>query len=501
VPFLRRYGWIAAIVVAYFYVVPYFPRIGANELPRVYLVKSIVEDHTFTIEKNVARYVWTPDRAEWNHHTYSNKAPGSSFLAVPVYAAVHAIAGDQSLAVVTWLCRIVAGVIPSLMFLWLLWGFLERFTPEPEVRRLVLVAYAFGSMALTYSLLFYSHQLSAICVGAAWIYATDYADKRRCTWALVAAGALAGAAPLVDYEAAFAVPPIAIYVLWKLRQSRSRRELVRDVAIAAAAGAVPIALLLGYHYACFESPLRTGYAASTTYAADHANGLLGMTYPHLGAFWGSMFAPDNGLVPLAPWFLLAIPGGILLWRRGQRAETAMSAAVAFVFVWFISSIAFWRAGWEVGPRYLTAMLPFLLPLVAVALAAWRERPVRFGIACGAIGVGVVVYAVSAATLPSWPDLYRDPLYEVAFRLLGDGAAAPTLASAAGLPRIIAIAPWLGLVAGVIAWAIVRAGSVRALAIAAAVTAVIVGAFALVPHGGAEPERAYVQTVYPTVMSR
>jgi hypothetical protein len=497
VPFLRRNGWLVAIVVAYFYVVPYFPRVGANELPRIYLVKSIVEDHTFTIEQNVARYGWTPDRAEWNHHSYSNKAPGSSFLVAPVYAAVHAVAGDLGMPAVTWLSRVVSGVIPSLLFLWLLWGFLERFTPEPEVRRLVLVTYAFGSMALTYSLLFYSHQLSAICVGAAWILAADFADGRRRTWAIAAAGFLAGAAPLVDYEAAFAVPPIAAYIIYRLRKG----PLVRPLAIAAAAAAVPIAILLAYHTACFDSPLRTGYAASTTYASDHAHGLLGMTYPKAGAFWGSFFAPDNGLLPLAPWVLLAIPGGIFLWRRGARAEVAMIATIAAIFVYFISSIVFWRAGWQVGPRYLTALLPFLLPLVAVALAAWREQPLRFGIAGGAIGVGVIVYAVSAATLPSWPDLYKDPLYEVSFRLLGDGAAAPTLGSALGLPRIAAIAPWLLVVLAVTGWAIARAGGLRALAISAGITAAAVGAFALVPHGGAEPERAYVQTVYPLVMQR
>src|SRR5205823_5490714 len=126
-------------VATYFYVVPYFPHVGANELPRVYLVKSIVEDHTFTIEKNVTRFGWTRDHAEWNGHTYSNKAPGSSLLVVPVYAAVHAIAGEPSFGVVVWLCRVVTGVIPSLLFLWLLWGFLARFAPEPEIRRLVLV--------------------------------------------------------------------------------------------------------------------------------------------------------------------------------------------------------------------------------------------------------------------------------------------------------------------------------------------------------------------------
>ena len=52
--FLRRNGWLIAIVAAYLYVFPYFPAIqSANELPRVYLVKAIVDEHTFKIDSGV----------------------------------------------------------------------------------------------------------------------------------------------------------------------------------------------------------------------------------------------------------------------------------------------------------------------------------------------------------------------------------------------------------------------------------------------------------------
>ena len=51
---LTRHRWLIAIAVAYLYVFPYFPRLhSANELPRVYLVKSIVHLHTFAIEDGV----------------------------------------------------------------------------------------------------------------------------------------------------------------------------------------------------------------------------------------------------------------------------------------------------------------------------------------------------------------------------------------------------------------------------------------------------------------
>src|SRR5262249_34011891 len=150
------------------------------------------------------------------------------------------------------------------------------FTPSEEVRRLVLVAYALGSMAMTYSLLYYSHQLAAICIASAWIFALDVLDRRRGLPLMAAVGALAGAAPLVDYQAAFAGVPLLVYLIARL-SSWPRREAARALAIAAAAAAIPIAILLWYHAVCFGSPWRTGYDASETFAHFHRQGFLGIT--------------------------------------------------------------------------------------------------------------------------------------------------------------------------------------------------------------------------------
>src|SRR5205814_5229147 len=131
-------------------------------------------------------------------------------------AATHAVAGrTPTLGEVLWTCRVWTGVIPTLLFLWLLWGFLAPFAPDPAARRGALAIYGLGSMALTYSVLFISHQLAAVCVGAAWIVAVrvaerDAADRLGDGW-MLAAGFLAGAAPLVDYQAAFAAVPVAVW--------------------------------------------------------------------------------------------------------------------------------------------------------------------------------------------------------------------------------------------------------------------------------------------------
>jgi hypothetical protein len=486
---------IVAIAALYLYVFPYFPRIhSANELPRVYLVKAIVDDHTFAIDRQVERFGATSDLAQRDGHSYQNKAPGASFVVVPFYAALRAIAGEPSLAVTMWLCRIITGVIPTIAFLLLLWRFLARFAPDEATRRLVIVAYALGSLALPYSLLYYSHQLSAVLIASAWIIGLDVAEQKRGVRAMIAVGVLAGCAPLVDYQAAFAGIPLVAHLIWTMR-AWPRRELARALATAMIAAALPIALLLYYHHACFGSALSTGYNFATVYATDHDHGLLGMTHPTLTALFGVTLAPDNGFFALAPWWLIAIVGGVALWQS-DRALVIACAAVAVLFFGFISSLGFWRAGWEVGPRYITAMQPFLLPLVAAGLVRLRERPAWLGIASGLILTGAIIYVLACATLPYWPDSFRDPLYDVAFRLLGDHAVAPNLGRALGLHGLVGIAPFVVGALGLVGYSIFKLGGARACAIGAAIAAVLIAAYALVPHAGADARAAYARTLYP-----
>ncbi len=504
---LTRHGWLAAIAVLYLYVFPYFPRIhSANELPRVYLVKAIVHDHTFAIDHGVRQWGATADVSPSNGHQYSNKAPGSSLLVVPVYAVVNAIAGEPSLAATLWLCRVVAGVLPSLVFLLLLWRFLARYQPDPDQRRLVVIAYALGSMAMTYSLLYYSHQLSAICIASAWIFAIDVVDGRRGVIDPLIVGALAGASVLVDYQAAFAGVPIALYAIIQLVRTRGIGGAARAVAFMALGALLPIAVLLWYHDQCFGSPLRTGYNASQTFAHFHQQGFLGITKLRSEAFWGSLFAADNGLFALSPWWLLALPGGVVLWKR-DRATVLVAASVASIFIAFVSSITFWRGGWGVGPRYITAMLPFLLPLVVAVLARVRgdvaaapgvRRELLLGLLCAPIVSAVVVYVASSATFPYWPDSLKNPLYEVSFRLLGDFAGAPTALSALGMPLFAGVLPFLVGAALLVGWAIQRVAGWRGLVVACVGGALIIAAFALVPGTGPHAERAYKNTVYPAV---
>jgi hypothetical protein len=503
-------GHLLAVVIAflYLYPFPYFEPMGsANELPRIYLTTAMVDDGTFAIDDGVAEYrrLYRRDPVDASPsggHVYCNKAPGSSFLAVPAYLAlegVHAvIGGAPTMAQKTWAFRFATGVVPTLLFLLLLWRFLARYAPSADARRAALAGYALGSMAFIYSILFIAHQLSAVCIASAWMLSVMVVEERlRARWLLVV-GLLGGMALLIDYQAAFAGVPVAVYLVWKLvaRASAARPRRFAALGLAVAGAVPPLALRGFYHARAFGSPWRTGYAASKAFASYHQRGFLGMDRLRWEAFTGSTVAPDKGLIALCPLLLLAIPGLVLLWRRRDRWTFGVCASVMVIYLLFISSLSFWQGGWEVGPRYITAMLPFAMVPVAVAIeaacsATGRRAIVLRGGAVALVGASMMIYALSAALFPHFPETFANPVHELVLRLLADGYAPWNAGWLIGLRGTASLVPYLVALALLLVWIAVPARN-RLLsgALGVVLAGALVAALALAPGGGKPAARSY-----------
>lgn len=489
---LKRYGLAVGVAVLYLYSFPYFAEIrSANELPRIYLTQAIVEEGTVAIDTGVERWGSTADVSPAGGHHYSNKAPGSSFLAVPAYVAlkgVKAVVGSEpTLAEMTWAFRVFTGIVPTLLFLVLLWRFLRRFCPDEGPRRIAVVGYAVGSMAMTYSVLFISHQLSAVCIGTAYILAVwvieDGLDHR---W-LLACGFAAGCAPLVDYQAAFAGVPLAVYVTYHLVSKRRWRPF----AYVVLASIPPVAVLLVYHWQAFGGPFTTGYDVTETFAHFHQKGFLGADKLRWEAFTGSTIAADNGLVFFCPMLLLAIPGWVLMARDKQWWHFGITLSVVAIYVLFISSLIFWRGGWQLGPRYITAMLPFAMVPVAVAIAAADRRWYLRGGALALVIVGIAVYALSCAEYPHFPEKFNNPMFEITLRLIGDGHAPYNAGYLVGLRGLASLIPYFLVLAAVVGYVALPARRAWKSAVVGAVGAVLIlTAYSTIDGGGKKADVAY-----------
>jgi hypothetical protein len=452
-----RVAVCAGIALVYVYAFPFFGQLkSANELPRVLTTQEIVDHGTFRLDRRMGELGSTFDVSTTPaHHMYSNKAPGPSLLAVPAYLLCKAF-GARSIRACTWAFRVTAVTIPALLFLPLFFRLTRRFSEDERARRTSLVAYALGSMALPYGMLFMSHDIAAAFAGTAFALAVTLCrgETKRPDVTAALCGLAAGTAVLMDYQAVIAALAIGVYVI-----VRAPRR-IRQVALAAAGAILPAIILAAYHTAAFGSPLATGYK----YAADPANhqGLMGIIGPNREAMANALVAPSNGLLVLMPWVLLAIVGGVVIardraWRERAGAEAIVCGAVIFLYVLFLGSLVpeFGRAGWAVGPRYITVALPFAAWLGTAGFATAERHVVSRVAAQATVFAGVIIYLIVATTYPHWPEYLKNPLYEISLRALARGLTVHSIGTAIGLHGVWAALPMYlvaaALAIGLIGW--------------------------------------------------
>lgn len=458
---------MAALAAIYLYAFPYFERMrSANELPRVLTTVQLVEHHTVRLDSRMSDFGSKWDIANPpDGHFYQNKAPGLSFLGVAAYGplalAFELADKTPSLRLATWLLRIVVVTLPSLVFLGTFRVVAARFARDEASQRGALAAYALGSMAFAYSVLFMSHVPAAVAVGVAFERAIRLTrgEARSPVRAAFLVGALLGVAVFIEYQAVFAAIIIGAFAV--VRAPGGRGHAAR-VAAAVAISAAPFACALAaYQAVCFGSPLRTGYA----YSADAANraGFMGIVGPSFESLAQLFTHASNGIGFVSPWTLL-VPVGVLTIlsdpeaRARIGAETVVAVLVVLVYVVFVASLVpeFGRAGWSVGPRYIAITMPFLAWLAGAGLAALDDPrggldDERLNIAVRAFAratvlAGVIVNVVAVTTFPHWPSQLVNPLYELSFRLLRHGYAPHSLGTLLGLRGLASLVPLYAAVA-------------------------------------------------------
>nr|WP_216627784.1 hypothetical protein [Corallococcus exercitus] len=463
---MPRAVW-ATVAALYVVLFPYHPGLRSpNELCRLWQTRALVEDGSLEINRALRDYGPVGDLSVMDGRYYPSKAPLLSFAAVPVYAALRAVGGGHRYAVpevpLVFFSRLFLTVLPTLGLLWLVRRFLDAFL-SPVVADGVTVTYALGSLAFSYSLLFMSHQTTAVL-----LFAGFYALWRlsRGEWrerGYVVAGACAGATVAAEYTGALGVLGLILYAVltvpgtpepWAARL----KKLGRATGLAVL-GALPFIVALGlYHQATFGHPLETGYKHlnDAAYQPWHLGGFLGIRTPDPRAFTLSFFSPLRGLFTLSPFLLLALPGLVLLKRQGRTSPEAralfwMSVATLAGYTYFTSSFTYDSWGWTTGPRHLTGLVPFLLLPAGLVLERLRGagRPVLSGIAAMLCAVSVLVTGL--ATFVNYiPDDVSTPVLALARPLLLDGYHPPNLLAFGGLPTSLAGAVLFAALAGVAA---------------------------------------------------
>lgn len=343
-------GWAAAllIVLGYIYYSPSLVR-SPNDGSHLALTKAIVEDHTFCIDNHFANTSGI-DYAVRDGHYYSDRAPGTAFMAAICVAlgldvkTFPALAGVMVALLSYALARRWAGVYASL---------------------LTALAVALGTMVWRYAHLLFSHAPAAMLVlGAVYLALRLGGETRPPRWVAPLFGWAAGFAAATEYQLLVLTPLLAAYVL-ACRWRQGGCHALGLLWPAALTWGLAVSLLTFYHWRCFGSPWHTAYAyrpnwqESMAWSGDIGEGVRGLL------FGGGMV---RGLFTLSPVVWLAVWGYALQWRR-QAAEAALCLGGFVAVLVTIAGHVTWAGGTAQDTRYLTCVTPLLF----LPLGVWIDR--------------------------------------------------------------------------------------------------------------------------------
>ncbi len=437
------------LFVSYIYVLPRWAEWSQNS--RLNLTVAIVDDGTLSIDKS---YKNSGDYALFEGKHYTDKAPGVSFAAVPVYVATRPILRSDFVQglierlsrspafastlnqegtglltekiyffLVLYVCTIVVICVPSALLGVLVFRFVRHMGASLGWALAVALIYGLATTAFPYSGALFGHQLVAFLLfGAFYIGQRVQHGARSHTWLLLA-GSMMGYALITEYPTALIVLGIGLYILIDLLRSKQLKWAIPFMAAAVP----PVLLLAVYNFAIFRTPLPVGYKYSELYTDIHSQGLISLTYPHFDAIWGITFGPMRGLFYVAPVLLLAVIGFWAWWRSGKlRAEWAVCLWATLSFFLFNGSSIMWQGGFGIGPRYVVPMLPFFACAIAAFAVRWGSRAwARVLTTVLAVGSFGVVWAETLGG-QNYPDWTPEPLLNYSLPRLLNGDIARNL---------------------------------------------------------------------------
>lgn len=405
---------IGAWTVLALTVIPLYPHfVSPNELTRWALVAAAVEHRTVEVS-SVVRILGPrfEDLADVDGRLYSNKAPGVALAAAPGYLLVRPFAGPPSadnMRVVVTAMRIASSTLPTVLLAFLFVAIAREHGIGDSRTSGIVWILLFATPLFAYGFLLFSHALVAACLFGAWALLFALRESRLYD---AGAGALIGLAVASEYTAAFPAIIIMVALVAERGWSRAARVI---------AAGVPFALFLAaYHQAAFGSPLRPPYFYDrlAEYRELSRSGVGGIRLPSLTTLARLLLDPTRGLLVFSPVLIAAIPAFAAARRPLRPAAWWTLIAIPASILLLYSGYPNWHGGWNVGPRYLVAAVPFLvLPLL------YRAGGIIESLLAGFSALAVILTSV---VFPFPPNAFPFPWVSLSAPLLADGLIVPNL---------------------------------------------------------------------------
>ncbi|HEY4045052.1 MAG TPA: hypothetical protein VGM32_24850 [Rhodopila sp.] len=445
----------------------FFAPDNSNVISRIGLTLGIVERHELTIGP-LADY--TIDRALVGGAYYSDKAPGLSFLAVPVTFVADRLLRWRAtgrtvdrpgpfLSVIIYCATlgtvslIAAGAVAAL------YNWCRSRNASHAGSVLAAVTLGFATPFWGWASVFFGHAASGglLLLGFAEISTAVQLSRPR-HWRSMLRASLAGLALGAAFVVEFPAGPVVAIIGfccagWALAKP-DRWSLMTRVFVPAAAGlAAAIVPLLLYNLVAFGSPWKIGYMGVQGFPGMET-GLLGVSWPSFKVAVELLFGWNRGLLPLAPVMALFPVAVIVCIREPPWRLVAIVAVLVFAYYLAMNAgYVYWNGGDSTGPRHLVAALPFMaLPFARLWDAS--RRPMR--VILIPLLIASILLSLVCVSVDMWisPDFHR-PIFEALGPrfLYGDLDRALTF-RLLGMNRVVALLP-LAAVWLIVGWPVLR----------------------------------------------
>lgn len=406
----KRLIWIFLVIQLLF--TP-FSQLNHNTSSRFAAMDAFCATGSFEISPYLSEtddWAKTPDGKH-----YSNKAPGTLFIAAPFYCAALSIQRailprpkDQTEQVRNeWKLRFVLNfalcfLLQILPWIWIctIWGDkLEELGASSGGRQFAWVALLFGTTPAVLMDVWIGHPIVALFSLLALLAALE----RRA----VLFGFALGMMQLTEYSSLLLFP--AALLAFCAGRPAALRELPRTILRMAAGAALPAILWILYHQSAFGSPF--------VIANRFQNPMFQDTLSNSVQLWGIFTLPDplvfakllfgwwRGILFSQPWVLvaLALTPRLLCTDSAKRASLYGTAGLILLLI-MNASFGSWHGGSAAGPRYLSAALPiFAIP---IALCWDRLSAFQHRLLWGSLGFSCLVFFLAKIFSPTaglWPE--------------------------------------------------------------------------------------------------
>jgi hypothetical protein len=377
-----------------------------NSATRILAATAIVETGSARIDSYGAM---TIDKAQFGGHLYMDKAPGMTLMALPFVAITnwvtqqtsadvpHQLFDPDAEAFLRLRLRVAIAGIGAVLTALAAVALLDLGTGIGGSRAAGLftaISFALGTTVWGWTTTWFGHaaatSLIAIALWAVWRGTRNGLAPRY----VLLAGLALGWAVVVEHGALLLGAPVALWALWRIRDS-DRATQLRTIGLGIAGGIIAAIPLLAYNLATFGHPFTTGYSGVVGFEGMK-QGLFGLTYPKLDVLYEILFGKRRGIIWVAPILALA-PFGIwtLLRDPARRDLGVLAAGGALACFLYQAAYIYWDGGNATGPRHALPAIAYL----AIGLAGYWgsasriERALGLAFLAASVALNLIIAAV------------------------------------------------------------------------------------------------------------